>query len=167
MQTHLYWNRKACSTLQSISSIVCVRAHVCTKREQCIKYMCVDTSLCIGMLLFLCIVTANLLIINFLATALEERENLFDLNSDNPTQTCFILAVSMVFQNFITTPPFTPIEAASCCQKTKRNIFTIKKKRKKEKRCPCDLLLLAWAEKKLLKEKGKLWTLVNWLNSTL
>ena len=54
------------------------------------------------MLLFVCTVTVNLLMADFLDTVLEEGEN-FDeiLNSHSPIQTC----VPLAFQNSVTTPP--------------------------------------------------------------
>lgn len=52
-------------------------------------------------------VTANLQMTNFLDTALEAKGEIVGemLNSNNPTQTCFSLVVSMDFQHSVTTPP--------------------------------------------------------------
>lgn len=93
--------------------------------------MCVDTSLCIVMLLFLSMVTASSLMTSFLDTALEERKICFldeTLNSDNSTQTCFFLAVSLFFQNYYHPSIGAPIKASSYDQKKKRKTSTPLKK---------------------------------------
>lgn len=77
------------------------------------------------MLLFLFMVTVNLLMTDFLDAVLEEVD-IFDkmLNSHSPMQTCIPLAVSMAFQNSYHHPSIeTLIEVASCCEKTKRKNF--------------------------------------------
>ena len=120
--------------------------------------MYADTSLYIVMLLFLCMVTANFLMTDFLDTAVEERKNMFFdemLNFDNPTETCFPLAASLVFQNSITTPPLKlplklPLKQHPMVKRQERKTFITLKK-------PTSLCIywsqLVWAEKKVWKEK--------------